>query len=115
LELAEIITEPGDGVVLGRKLEGSEDGFMGWAGAPPAGLGTTVKQDFLRHYRTLKAPASTRDSRLADRHRQFGVSGINSVFLPFFERSRRLTAFEAMCYKSCFLLQRSKQPKQKQS
>src|ERR1700724_3464699 len=45
-ELAQVITELGEGVVFGGELEGGEDGFMDWAGAPSAQLGTTVEQDF---------------------------------------------------------------------
>src|SRR5712692_6882480 len=45
-ELAQVITELGEGVVFGGELEGGEDGFMDLAGAPSAQLGTTVEQDF---------------------------------------------------------------------
>ena len=45
-ELAQVITELGEGVVFGGELEGGEDGLMDLAGAPSAELGTTVEQDF---------------------------------------------------------------------
>ena len=45
-ELAEVVTELGEGVVFGGELEGGEDGLMDWSGAPSAELGTTVQQDF---------------------------------------------------------------------
>src|SRR5207253_6206725 len=45
-ELAQVITELGEGVVFGGELEGGEDGLMDLAGAPSAELGTAVEQDF---------------------------------------------------------------------
>jgi len=45
-ELAQVITELGEGVFFGGELECGEDGFMDLAGAPSAELGTTVEQDF---------------------------------------------------------------------
>src|SRR6266550_3051031 len=43
-ELAQVITELGEGVGFGGELEGGEDGFMDLAAS--AELGTTVEQDF---------------------------------------------------------------------
>ena len=45
-ELAQVITELGEGVGFGAELEGAEDGFMDLGGAPSTQLGTTVEQDF---------------------------------------------------------------------
>jgi len=45
-ELAEIVTELGEGIVCGGKLEGRKDGLMDLSGAPSAELGTAVEQDF---------------------------------------------------------------------
>src|SRR6516165_9045937 len=45
-ELAEIVTELGEGIVWGGKLEGRKDGLMDLSGAPSAELGTAVEQDF---------------------------------------------------------------------
>ena len=45
-ELAEVVTELGEGIVLGGELEGGEDGLMDLSGAPSAELGTAVEQDF---------------------------------------------------------------------
>ena len=45
-ELAEVVTELGEGIVLGGELEGGEDGLMDLSRAPSAELGTAVEQDF---------------------------------------------------------------------
>ena len=45
-ELAEVVTELGEGIAFGGELEGRKDGLMDLSGAPSAELGTAVKQDF---------------------------------------------------------------------
>ena len=43
-ELAEVVTELGEGIVFGGESEGGEDGLMDLSGAPPAELGAAVEQ-----------------------------------------------------------------------
>jgi hypothetical protein len=45
-ELAQVITELGQGVSFGAELEGGEEGLVDLAGAPSAQLGAAVEQDF---------------------------------------------------------------------
>lgn len=45
-ELAEVVTELGEGIVLGGELEGRKDSLMDLSRAPSAELGTAVEQDF---------------------------------------------------------------------
>ena len=45
-ELAQVITELGQGVGFGAELEGGEEGLVDLAGAPSAQLGAAVEQDF---------------------------------------------------------------------
>ncbi len=45
-ELAQVITELGQGVGFGAELEGGEEGLVDLAGGPSAPLGAAVEQDF---------------------------------------------------------------------
>src|SRR5262249_35035989 len=45
-EIAEVVTELGEGIVLGGELEGGKDGLMDLSGAPSTQLGTAVEEDF---------------------------------------------------------------------
>ena len=45
-ELAEVVTERGEHRSFGGKWEGRQDGLRDGSGAPPAQLGSAVKQDF---------------------------------------------------------------------
>lgn len=45
-ELAEVIAELGEGVVVGRELEGGEDGLVDLPRAPSSKVGTAVEKNF---------------------------------------------------------------------
>ena len=45
-ELAEVVTELGEGIVFGGELESGKDGLMNLSGAPSAELGPAVEEDF---------------------------------------------------------------------